>query len=46
MVGNGGVIGSELFSWLVGLAPALCLQLKAQANLVTAGVEVLPIDQG
>lgn len=44
---GGGVIGSGLFSWLLGLIPAaLCLQLEAQAHFVTAGVEVLPVDQG
>lgn len=40
------VMGSGLFPSLVDLVLPLCLQLKAHADFVSAGVEVLPIDQG
>ena len=49
--GGGGVCGDVVrglfFSLLVGLSsPPLRLQLEAHAHFVSAGVEVLAVDQG
>lgn len=43
-----GHVVRGLFFFFAGRSdvPALCLQLEAHAHFVSAGVEVLPVDQG
>lgn len=45
-VGEGGRGAEECVALCFSLFSSLCLQLEAHPDFVSAGVEVLPVDQG